>query len=95
MISFLITGMYWVWHRDLFTQVRHVNRDVVWLNLLFLLPAARLGGGCYYGYLMRRPNCCGNRGERRIASADCSRVCRSWCTCWPWRWLLLLLRRRR
>jgi uncharacterized membrane protein len=39
-ISFLITGMYWVWHRDMFTQVRHVNRDVVWLNLLFLLPAS-------------------------------------------------------
>ena len=39
-ISFLVTGMYWAWHRDLFTQVRHVNRDVVWLNLLFLLPAA-------------------------------------------------------
>ncbi len=39
-ISFLITGMYWVWHRDLFNQVRAVNRDVVWLNLLFLLPAA-------------------------------------------------------
>lgn len=39
-ISFLITGMYWVWHRDLFTQVRVVNRDVIWLNLLFLLPVA-------------------------------------------------------
>lgn len=39
-ISFLITGMYWVWHRDMFTQVRQVNRDVVWHNLLFLLPAA-------------------------------------------------------
>ena len=39
-ISFLITGMYWVWHRDLFNQVRYVNRDVVWLNLLFMLPAA-------------------------------------------------------
>ena len=39
-ISFLITGMYWVWHRDLFTQIRFVNRGVVWLNLLFLLPAA-------------------------------------------------------
>ncbi len=40
MISFLITGMYWVWHRDLFAQVRTVNRDLMWLNLLFLLPAA-------------------------------------------------------
>jgi len=40
MISFLITGMYWVWHRDLFNQMRVVNRTVVWLNLLFLLPLA-------------------------------------------------------
>ena len=40
MISFLITGMYWVWHRDLFNQMRRVNRVVVWLNLLFLLPLA-------------------------------------------------------
>lgn len=39
-ISFLLVGMYWVWHRDLFAQVRAVNRDVVWLNLLFLLPTS-------------------------------------------------------
>lgn len=39
-ISFLITGMYWAWHRDLFNQIRLVNRQVVWLNLVFLLPAA-------------------------------------------------------
>ena len=39
-ISFLITGMYWVSHRDLFARVRVVNRDLVWLNLLFLLPAS-------------------------------------------------------
>ena len=39
-ISFLLVGMYWVWHRDLFVQVRSVNRDVVWLNLLFLLPTS-------------------------------------------------------
>lgn len=32
-ISFLITAMYWVWHRDLFARVRAVNRDLVWLNL--------------------------------------------------------------
>jgi uncharacterized membrane protein len=37
-ISFLLVGMYWVWHRDLFVNVRHVNRDVIWLNILFLLP---------------------------------------------------------
>jgi uncharacterized membrane protein len=37
-ISFLLVGMYWVWHRDLFVNVRHVNRDLIWLNILFLLP---------------------------------------------------------
>ncbi len=39
-ISFLIVGMYWVWHRDLFNQVRLVDSGVVWLNLLFLVPLA-------------------------------------------------------
>ncbi len=37
-ISFLLTAMYWVGHRDLFLHVGSVDRDVVWLNLLFLLP---------------------------------------------------------
>ena len=32
--------MYWVWHRDLFTRVRAVNRDLIWLNLVFLLPVS-------------------------------------------------------
>ena len=39
-VSFLITGMFWVAHRDLFSRVRTVNRDLVWLNLLFLLPVS-------------------------------------------------------
>ena len=39
-ISFLITAMYWVAHRDLFLRIRAVNRDLVWLNLLFLLPVS-------------------------------------------------------
>ena len=39
-ISFLLTGMYWLAHRDLFALVRVVNRDLVWLNLLFLLPVS-------------------------------------------------------
>jgi len=39
-ISFLLVGMYWVWHRDLFLRVRAVNRDLVWLNLIFLLPVS-------------------------------------------------------
>ena len=39
-ISFLLVGMYWVWHRDLFNKVRAVNRDVIWLNIVFLLPVS-------------------------------------------------------
>ncbi|HUW01995.1 MAG TPA: TMEM175 family protein [Acidimicrobiales bacterium] len=39
-ISFLLTGMFWVAHRDVFARVRVVNRDLVWLNLLFLLPVS-------------------------------------------------------
>ena len=45
MISFGIVGMYWVWHRDLFSQIRGVNRGVVWLNLIFLLPACLIPFG--------------------------------------------------
>ena len=41
-VSFLIVGMYWVSHRSMFSQVRYVDRNTIWLNLLFLLPAALL-----------------------------------------------------
>lgn len=44
-ISFLIVGMYWVGHRDLFARVRDANRDLVWLNLLFLLPVSLIPFG--------------------------------------------------
>ena len=37
-ISFFITAMHWVWHRDLFNQIRSVNRDVIWLNIVYMLP---------------------------------------------------------
>jgi uncharacterized membrane protein len=39
-ISFLLVGMYWVWHRSAFAQVRYIDLNTVWLNLLFLLTAA-------------------------------------------------------
>jgi uncharacterized membrane protein len=41
-ISFLIVGMYWVWHRGIFAQVRYTNYQVLWLNLLFLLPVSMI-----------------------------------------------------
>jgi uncharacterized membrane protein len=37
-ISFLLVGMYWVWHRGFFAQVRYADYRLAWLNLLFLLP---------------------------------------------------------
>jgi uncharacterized membrane protein len=41
-ISFLLVSMYWVWHRGVFAQVRHADYRLVWLNLLFLLPASMI-----------------------------------------------------
>lgn len=39
-VSFLLVGMYWIWHRGVFCQVRHVDLNTTWLNLLFLLPVS-------------------------------------------------------
>ncbi len=39
-ISFVLTGLFWVGHRDLFNLVRGVDRGLVWLNILYLLPVA-------------------------------------------------------
>jgi len=44
-ISFLLVGMYWVWHRSAFAQVRYADLNTVWLNLLFLLPVAMVPFG--------------------------------------------------
>jgi uncharacterized membrane protein len=41
-ISFLLLGMYWVWHRGTFAQVRYTDYRLVWLNLLFLLPLSMI-----------------------------------------------------
>ena len=39
-ISFVLTGMFWMAHRDMFNLVRGVDRGLVWLNILFMLPVA-------------------------------------------------------
>jgi TMEM175 potassium channel family protein len=39
-ISFVLTGLYWVAHRDMFTLIRSVDRGLVWLNILYMLPVA-------------------------------------------------------
>jgi len=31
-ISFILAGMYWVGHRDLFALIRRADRGLVWLN---------------------------------------------------------------
>jgi uncharacterized membrane protein len=48
--SFVIVGVYWVGHHAAFSVVRRVDRNLLWLNILFLLcvafipfPAALLG----------------------------------------------------
>jgi uncharacterized membrane protein len=44
-ITFIVTGMYWVNHRDLFALIRRTDRGLVWLNILYLLPLCLLPFG--------------------------------------------------
>ena len=36
-ISFLLVGMFWTLHRQTFSQVRYIDHNALWINLLFLL----------------------------------------------------------
>ena len=36
-MSFLLAGVYWVSHRLMFANVKHVNNTLVWLNIIFLM----------------------------------------------------------
>jgi uncharacterized membrane protein len=55
-ISFVLAGMYWVGHRDLFGLVRRTDRGLVWLNLLYLLPLCLLPyGALLLGRFDREP----------------------------------------
>jgi TMEM175 potassium channel family protein len=44
-ISFIMAGMYWVGHRDVFGLIRRTDRGLVWLNLVYLLPVCLLPFG--------------------------------------------------
>jgi uncharacterized membrane protein len=44
-VTFILTGMYWVGHRDLFALIRRTDRGLVWLNILYLLPVCLLPVG--------------------------------------------------
>ncbi|MGI9529535.1 MAG: TMEM175 family protein [Acidimicrobiia bacterium] len=39
-ISFLLVGMFWTLHKQTFNQVRYIDHNSIWLNLLFLLALA-------------------------------------------------------
>jgi uncharacterized membrane protein len=41
-ITFLLTGQYWLGHRDLFALIRRTDRGLVWLNIVYLLPVCLL-----------------------------------------------------
>ena len=44
-ISFLAVAIAWSAHRDLFAHVRLTDRNLVWLNLLYMLPLSLLPFG--------------------------------------------------
>ena len=39
-ISFVLTGLFWMAHRDMFNLVRGVERGLIWLNILYMLNMA-------------------------------------------------------
>jgi TMEM175 potassium channel family protein len=41
-ISFVYTGLFWMAHRDMFNLVRGVDRGLILLNFLYLLPMAMI-----------------------------------------------------
>lgn len=41
-ISFVYTGLFWMAHRDMFNLVRGVDRLLIWLNFLYMLPMAMI-----------------------------------------------------
>jgi uncharacterized membrane protein len=41
-ITFVVAGMYWVGHRDVFALIRRTDRGLVWLNILYLLAVCLL-----------------------------------------------------
>ena len=44
-ISFVVVAIAWAGHRDLFTVIKHTDRTLVWLNILYLLPLCLLPFG--------------------------------------------------
>jgi uncharacterized membrane protein len=55
-ISFILAGMYWVGHHDVFALIRRTDRGLVWLNILYLLPPCLLPfGASLLGRLDREP----------------------------------------
>jgi uncharacterized membrane protein len=44
-ISFILAGIQWVGHRDLFGLICRTDRGLVWLNILYLLPLCLLPFG--------------------------------------------------
>jgi uncharacterized membrane protein len=45
LISFVVVAIAWAGHRDLFALIRRTDRDLVWLNIVYLLPLSLLPFG--------------------------------------------------
>ena len=45
LISFVVTAIAWAGHRDLFSLIKHTDRALIWLNIVYLLPLSMLPFG--------------------------------------------------
>lgn len=45
LISFVVVAIAWAGHRDIFSLIRRIDRALVWLNIIYLLPLCILPFG--------------------------------------------------
>jgi uncharacterized membrane protein len=61
LISFFAVAIAWIGHRDLFAFIRLTDTNLVWLNVLYMLPLTLFPFG---GALISRASAAGRRGTR-------------------------------
>ncbi len=73
--GFLLAGVYWIGHRDLFNRVRIVSYGVLWLNIVFLMIASLIPFGAgLLGHYPYSPTVLAIYGVLLAALATCRLV---------------------
>jgi uncharacterized membrane protein len=66
-LSFIVLAIFWMGHRALFHFVRRVNREMLWLNVLFLLFTTLLPRS--------QPTCSRDKPTSKLRSSSMESTC--------------------